>query len=60
MLSIKEVEQVLSNIPDPEIPVINISELGVLREVKKEGNIIKVIITPTYSGCPESLKSGED
>jgi len=52
MLSIKEVEQVLSNIPDPEIPVINISELGVLREVKKEGNIIKVIITPTYSGCP--------
>ncbi len=44
--------EALNEIPDPEIPVISIVELGVIREVKPEGNKIEVIITPTYSGCP--------
>lgn len=42
----------LNEIPDPEIPVISIVELGVIREVKPDGKKIEVIITPTYSGCP--------
>ena len=42
----------MSEIQDPEIPVISIVELGVIRDViEKEGKII-VQITPTYSGCP--------
>lgn len=44
--------EALNEIPDPEIPVISIVELGVIREVKPDGKHIEVIITPTYSGCP--------
>ena len=44
--------QILAEIPDPEIPVISIAELGVLRKVETEGERIIVYITPTYSGCP--------
>ncbi len=42
----------LSKIPDPEIPVITISDLGVLRDVRLENEKVIVTITPTYSGCP--------
>jgi ring-1,2-phenylacetyl-CoA epoxidase subunit PaaD len=44
--------KLLSEIPDPEIPVINISDLGILRDVKLEGDLCTVVITPTYTGCP--------
>lgn len=49
----------LSEIPDPEIPVISITELGVLRKVEIENSIVIVTITPTYSGCP-AMKTFED
>jgi ring-1,2-phenylacetyl-CoA epoxidase subunit PaaD len=42
----------LATIPDPEIPVITIQELGVLRSVTVVEGIVHVEITPTYSGCP--------
>ncbi|MCC6690521.1 MAG: phenylacetate-CoA oxygenase subunit PaaJ [Bacteroidia bacterium] len=44
--------KLLSAIPDPEIPVINIFELGVLRNVELINGTCIVTITPTYSGCP--------
>ena len=47
-----EVWKVLEQIPDPEIPVISITELGVVRDVKVDGSSIAIKITPTYSGCP--------
>lgn len=37
---------------DPEIPVLTIADLGVLRDVKVVGSRVEVVITPTYSGCP--------
>jgi ring-1,2-phenylacetyl-CoA epoxidase subunit PaaD len=37
---------------DPEIPVLTIADLGVLRDVSTEGGRVVVTITPTYSGCP--------
>jgi ring-1,2-phenylacetyl-CoA epoxidase subunit PaaD len=37
---------------DPEIPVLTIADLGILRDVKMAGDRIEVVITPTYSGCP--------
>jgi ring-1,2-phenylacetyl-CoA epoxidase subunit PaaD len=37
---------------DPEIPVLTIADLGVLREVREDDDTIEVVITPTYSGCP--------
>ena len=42
----------LENVPDPEIPVISIVDLGVVRGVDVTGEQITVTITPTYSGCP--------
>jgi ring-1,2-phenylacetyl-CoA epoxidase subunit PaaD len=54
-----QIFNLLSEIPDPEIPVINISELGILREVKWDGDTCVVVITPTYSGCP-AMKMIED
>ena len=48
----KEIYDLIADIPDPEIPVITIEDLGILREVKIEDGKVKVFITPTYSGCP--------
>jgi ring-1,2-phenylacetyl-CoA epoxidase subunit PaaD len=42
----------LEAIPDPEIPVVSIRELGILREINDRGGQLEVVITPTYSGCP--------
>lgn len=41
-----------ARVPDPEIPVISIADLGILREVGFDGTTAVVTITPTYSGCP--------
>ncbi len=51
-MTTKEVKTLLSQIPDPEIPVITIEELGILRDVSFENDECVVTITPTYSGCP--------
>lgn len=42
----------LREVPDPEIPAINLVELGVVRDIKDKGDHIHVTITPTYTGCP--------
>lgn len=42
----------LEEITDPEIPVLNIVEMGIARDVSVEGDEVTVKITPTYSGCP--------
>jgi ring-1,2-phenylacetyl-CoA epoxidase subunit PaaD len=44
--------EALEAIPDPEIPVVSIRELGILREVSERDGELEVVITPTYSGCP--------
>lgn len=43
---------VLGEVTDPEIPVLTIADLGVLREVSVRDDTVEVTITPTYSGCP--------
>ena len=42
----------VGEVPDPEVPVLTIADLGVLRGVRDEGDEVVVTITPTYSGCP--------
>jgi ring-1,2-phenylacetyl-CoA epoxidase subunit PaaD len=60
MLVVKDIFTLLSEIPDPEIPVISIIELGVIRNVEIINNTtISLKITPTYSGCP-AMKQIED
>ena len=41
-----------ATVVDPEIPVLTIADLGVLRDVVVTGDAVEVAITPTYSGCP--------
>ncbi len=55
--TIDAVWAILETINDPEIPVLSIVDLGIIRDVEmvkdeKENQITKVTITPTYSGCP--------
>ena len=42
----------VETVPDPELPFLTISDLGILREVRVEGTAVHVTVTPTYSGCP--------
>ena len=44
----------IASIPDPEVPVVTIEDLGILREVHvdEQARTVTVLITPTYSGCP--------
>lgn len=46
--------QAISSIPDPEVPVVSIADLGILRsvDVDEQAHTVAVTITPTYSGCP--------
>jgi ring-1,2-phenylacetyl-CoA epoxidase subunit PaaD len=44
--------EVAATVVDPEIPVLTIEDLGVLREVREQDGKVSVDLTPTYSGCP--------
>ncbi len=48
----EDIIRILDRVTDPEIPVISVRELGVLRDVQVIGEKVMVTITPTYSGCP--------
>jgi ring-1,2-phenylacetyl-CoA epoxidase subunit PaaD len=50
----------LEEIPDPEIPVLNIVDLGIVRAVENNGSSVKITITPTYTGCPAMKVIEED
>ena len=47
-----ELERRIRAVPDPEIPVITLDDLGVVREVRFGPDAVEVVLTPTYSGCP--------
>jgi ring-1,2-phenylacetyl-CoA epoxidase subunit PaaD len=52
MVSEKEIWQLLEEVKDPEVPVLSILDLGIVRSVKTNDDKIDIVITPTYSGCP--------
>ncbi|MEV6305274.1 1,2-phenylacetyl-CoA epoxidase subunit PaaD [Actinoplanes sp. NPDC051861] len=43
---------VVESVVDPELPMLTLAELGVVRDVRQDGEEVTVTITPTYSGCP--------
>lgn len=56
-----DILSLLRQIPDPEIPVINIVELGIVRDARfLEENSVEITITPTYSACPAMFNIEED
>lgn len=50
--SLETVWSWLSAVPDPEIPVISLTDLGIIRDVQWRDDTLEVTVTPTYSGCP--------
>ena len=44
--------QIAASVPDPELPMLTLADLGILRDITLEGGRVIVSLTPTYSGCP--------
>jgi len=42
----------LEKVPDPEVPVLSIVDLGIIRDIRTKDTILEIDITPTYTGCP--------
>ena len=59
-LTIEDIWLALEDVKDPEIPVVSLVELGVVREVDIEGDAVVVTMTPTFSGCPALEVMGND
>ncbi|MFI6496594.1 1,2-phenylacetyl-CoA epoxidase subunit PaaD [Nonomuraea typhae] len=53
MVTPEEARALAAAVPDPELPVLTLGDLGIVREVRQDpGGALEVVITPTYSGCP--------
>jgi ring-1,2-phenylacetyl-CoA epoxidase subunit PaaD len=52
VLTAEQVWEALAEVPDPEIPVISVVDLGVVRNVRVDGGRVHVEFTPTFLGCP--------
>lgn len=60
MFSQQELWNFMEEVVDPEIPVLTLVDLGVVRDIKIVGEKVTVTITPTYSGCPAMSVMEED
>ena len=56
----ERVLEILQQVKDPEIPVVSVVELGIVRAVAVEGGRVAITITPTYSGCPAMREIEQD
>jgi ring-1,2-phenylacetyl-CoA epoxidase subunit PaaD len=52
MISADQINQILERVKDPEIPVLSVADMGIVRQVKVDSNGVEIVITPTYTGCP--------
>jgi ring-1,2-phenylacetyl-CoA epoxidase subunit PaaD len=50
----------LDSVPDPELPSVTITDLGIVRDIREDGDALIVALTPTYSGCPATAVIEED
>jgi ring-1,2-phenylacetyl-CoA epoxidase subunit PaaD len=51
---------VAAAVPDPELPMVTLADLGILRDVDQQQDAVTVTITPTYSGCPAMTEMSRD
>jgi ring-1,2-phenylacetyl-CoA epoxidase subunit PaaD len=58
--TLNEIKEILKSVSDPEIPVLTIEDLGIIKEIEIENKEVTVTITPTYSGCPAMDVIGDD
>jgi len=57
---VTQIRHWLNEVPDPEIPVISIVDLGIVRDVQWDNDTLVVTVTPTYTGCPATRVINED
>jgi len=60
MLTRESVYETLATVMDPEVPVISVVELGIIRDVDVADDHVTVTVTPTYSGCPAMHEIEDD
>ena len=58
--SVAAAREIAAAVPDPELPMVTVADLGILRDVSAEGDQMVVTITPTYSGCPALREIARD
>jgi ring-1,2-phenylacetyl-CoA epoxidase subunit PaaD len=51
---------IAESVPDPELPMLTLADLGILRDVRADGGRVIVSLTPTYSGCPAMAEMRQD
>ncbi len=51
-ISVEKIKSILQQVMDPEVPVLSVIDLGIIRDIVIGDNETEIIITPTYSGCP--------
>ena len=56
----KKIEDLLFQVSDPEIPVLSIMDMGIVRSIEQNGKDLLIEITPTYSGCPAMDVIGDE
>ena len=59
-VTVERVRAILDSVKDPEVPVVSVVELGIVRNVSVEGARVAITITPTYSGCPAMREIEQD
>lgn len=57
---LEQARRIASEIPDPELPMVTVADLGILRGIRMEYGSLVVTITPTYSGCPALTEIARD
>jgi len=50
--TLEDARQIAESVPDPELPMLTLADLGILRDITLDGDHVTVSLTPTYSGCP--------
>lgn len=60
MVTKEDIREWLEEVSDPEVPVLTVMDLGVVRDVETDGVSAHIVITPTYSGCPAMRVIEED
>jgi ring-1,2-phenylacetyl-CoA epoxidase subunit PaaD len=52
MKTVEDIYTILNEVKDPEIPVLTVNDMGIIRKVFWNNDVLEVTITPTYTGCP--------
>lgn len=58
--ALTEARRIAASVPDPELPMLTLADLGILRDVSVSGQRVTVSLTPTYSGCPALAEMRRD